>query len=277
MSPEQALGAHLDHRTDIFSLGIVLYQMLTGRKPFVDDTERSALEKIRTDMPPAPRSLCEVDKHLEQLVLRCMEKEPADRFGSTQELVVALEQYLAATVNQNYRARIIMFLKEHGVLSEDETQATLHPALIGQYFGRRPLFHVNRRSRTGLLIAGLGVLLLAGGGFTYLKLWPKGEEQVTERVRRCEPTVVETETGFLRVTASPWARVEVDGKVLATTPFDRPVPLKPGPHLVRLTNPYFETAEREVHIVANQVLDLSVPLTRAPRATEAKPDSGDRP
>ncbi len=49
MSPEQILGDKLDFRSDIFSLGIVLYQMLTGRKPFVEDDSRTVMQKIRLD------------------------------------------------------------------------------------------------------------------------------------------------------------------------------------------------------------------------------------
>jgi hypothetical protein len=273
MSPEQALGGRLDHRSDIFSLGIVMYQMVTGNKPFQDDTERSAMEKIRTDTPTPPRSVqADIPKIFEEIIYCCMEKTPDDRYGSTQELVVRLEQYLAATVNQNYRARLLMYLKEQEVVSQDETSATLHPALIGEYMGKVPLIKLRRRARRMAVALVLMLLLgLPGGVLLYTKVLFKIPTNPAVQVQPCIPTPGKGAMGFLRVVANPWAAVVVDGRQVATTPFDRPLPLPPGKHKVMLTNPYFETIEREVEVLKDKVVTLEEALRRS------GPPPGDSP
>jgi len=273
MSPEQVLGGKLDHRSDIFSLGIVMYQMVTGQKPFVEDEQRTAMEKIREDSPARPRSVnAEIPKAFESILMRCLEKEPGDRFSSTQELVVALEQYLASTVTQNYRAQLLMYLKDQHVLSQDETMATLHPAMIGDYMGRVSLFRIRRRTRSRLLWLFVLLLALPAGmvGYWYFKLRPLLRAVHHTTTGPCIPVAVNRDKGFLRVLAHPWARIEVDGKERSTTPRDRPLALKPGTHRVKLVNPYFETVERRVQIKKNEVTSITEVLKRT---TPATPDA----
>ena len=72
MSPEQILGDKLDYRSDMFSLGIVLYQMVCGRKPFIEDDHKSVMHKIRLEKYPSPRKLNpEIPRELERILARC--------------------------------------------------------------------------------------------------------------------------------------------------------------------------------------------------------------
>ena len=91
MSPEQARGLRLDHRSDIFSLGSVLYEMLAGQPPFrrptVADTVSAILNEEAPALPPASR----VDGALERIVRHCLEKDPALRFQSARDLAFDLE------------------------------------------------------------------------------------------------------------------------------------------------------------------------------------------
>jgi serine/threonine-protein kinase len=281
MSPEQIVGDKLDHRSDIFSLGIVMYQMVTGQKPFVEDEQRSAMQKIRHDAAPPPRSLNPlVDKDLERIIQHCMQKRPDDRYASTQELVITLEQYLAAHVTQNYRARLVMFLKEEKLLSADETTATLHPALIGDYQGQRPLLRIRRRARWPL--AFFAVLITAVAALSIVLAEHLRARRGTQPRPTCVTAPVEP-PAYLRVVAHPWARVEIDGRIETTTPFDRPLALETGPHKIRLTNPYFETVERSFVLRKGETLTLTETLQRAsstdgPTSTEVQKDAsaGDR-
>src|SRR5262249_34871949 len=75
MSPEQIMGDRLDFRSDIFSLGIVLYQMATGKKPFIEDEQKSVMHKIRLEKyVPARRINPQIPRELERIVARCMQK-----------------------------------------------------------------------------------------------------------------------------------------------------------------------------------------------------------
>ncbi|MFI5197412.1 MAG: protein kinase [Thermoanaerobaculia bacterium] len=86
MSPEQAWGKRLDRRSDIFSLGSVLYEMLTGTPLFEGDTDMSVLEKVRegTVEPPSSRGV-EVPKRVDQIVLKALAKNPQDRYQNASE------------------------------------------------------------------------------------------------------------------------------------------------------------------------------------------------
>ena len=91
MSPEQALGRPLDGRTDIFSLGIVMFEMLTGRLPFTGTSATEIIDNIiHLDPPPISRFSCQAPAELERIVKKCLEKERDRRYQSARELATDL-------------------------------------------------------------------------------------------------------------------------------------------------------------------------------------------
>ncbi len=87
MSPEQVTDSKVDRRTDVFSLGCILYRVLTGKKPFTGKTIVDTLVKIVREPPLPPRHhQPKLSASLEELVLKCLEKEKGDRYQSTLEL-----------------------------------------------------------------------------------------------------------------------------------------------------------------------------------------------
>ena len=91
MSPEQALGHEVDGRLDIFSLGVVLYELTTGRVPFSGESATETIEHIRHAQPEAiPRLNYEAPAELERIIRKCLEKNPEDRYQSGKELLIDL-------------------------------------------------------------------------------------------------------------------------------------------------------------------------------------------
>jgi len=92
MSPEQAGAAHIDGRSDLYSLGCVLYEMLAGTPPFTGPSTQALLARHALDaVPPLKTVRKSVPRHVEQVVMRALEKVPADRFASAAALATALE------------------------------------------------------------------------------------------------------------------------------------------------------------------------------------------
>lgn len=92
MSPEQCTGSPVDARTDIYSLGIVLYEMLTGRKPFTADSSMAVMHQQVYDTPPAPHLFVpNLPWQVEQVVDRAMAKTPEARYQTMGEFATALE------------------------------------------------------------------------------------------------------------------------------------------------------------------------------------------
>jgi len=264
MSPEQILGDKLDFRSDIFSVGIVLYQMLTGRKPFVEDDTRTVMQKIRLDRFEAPKKLgVDVPRKLERIMGRCLQKMPANRYPTTQALIDDLTEFLAPRVPMSHNARLVMFLNEIGVMSGDQTEEVLSavaPRVLRS--GRRNkgfLWNVTKWQSLALaliLLSGISVQAASGR-------W--SGPSVGEPPVALSPS----EAGLLTVSAEPWAHVHVDGVHVLTTPAARAIPLTPGRHYVKYTNPYFAPVEHEVIIEAGGTAHDHAALTE-PLAADTK-------
>jgi WD40 repeat protein/tRNA A-37 threonylcarbamoyl transferase component Bud32 len=145
MSPEQASGEvnNIGPATDVYALGAILYEFLTGRPPFKGATEEKTLEQVRTQEPVAPRRLQpKVPRDLEIICLKCLQKESARRYASAGELA----------------DRLRMFLDGKPI----PDRAVSLPERIGKWAKRRPalaaLAGVSIAATVGLLVLVVAVL-----------------------------------------------------------------------------------------------------------------------
>ncbi|HEX7481018.1 MAG TPA: serine/threonine-protein kinase [Polyangiales bacterium] len=265
MSPEQILGDKLDFRSDIFSLGIVLYQCITGRKPFLEDESRTVMQKIRLDRYTSPRKLVgSVPSSIERLLARCMEKLPVNRYPSTQVLIDDVVEFLAGRVSINHNARLVMYLRDVGVVGPAEADAVLTAGVMRSPRAAAPVAGLVQSAVLPFAVL-LACAVLAGGGI---------QASAGRFSHRSEPAEGDTQlslsrAGFLRVVAEPWADVIIDGELALTTPSAARIPLSSGKHYVKLVNPFYQEHAAEVVIRSGDTQLLEATLR--PRHQAAAP------
>ena len=271
MAPEQILGEGVDARSDLFSLGVVLYQLLCGARPFErgdDGDQRPAAHRIRRDPPiPLHRRAPDVPAPLERIVMRAIQKLPADRFPTAEAMAESLEELAAARSGVRGPALLVRALEGAGLVTASGTEDSAA---------------LPRRKRVSArpAIAGLALLGAAGavgGALLQTTAHRDGEAAGSRPLDLLPPSA-----GFLRVLATPWAEVWVDGQRVDVTPFARPIPLPEGTHYVTLIHPSAPLEKRTVAIVHGEtrtidavmaVPQLAPPEDAAPEQASVAPSS----
>jgi len=260
MSPEQILGEPLDARTDIFSLGVVLYQLIAGVRPFDGPDTKSTAQRIRHSGPHsllspvgalAASSGASASRAVERIIMRCIEKLPGDRFASCRELASSLESILRAETTSSTEDLVTTELLRLKFI--DQAPASRRSAQMSL------VLDMGRASLWPAVRGFFGLLLLALAGGIYIQREArKSESDTSGKPGALE--LVPARAGLLRVVARPWAEVIVDGQHIDVTPFARPIPLGGGTHYVTLKHPKAPDERRVVKITPGETVMLDVTM-----------------
>jgi eukaryotic-like serine/threonine-protein kinase len=252
MSPEQILGEGVEARTDIFSLGVVLYQLVCGARPFErgDEAERRpTAHRIRREPPiPLHRRAPDVPAALERVIMRAIEKRPADRFPSVQAMAERLEGLSAARSGLGGDERVVRALAHAGLATPGDTVTATAP---------KPREHASVKSATAG-IAVLGAMAIAGGVALQATAHREGQAAGARPLELAPHS-----PGYLRVLATPWAEVSVDGQPVDVTPFSRGIALPPGTHYVTLVHPNAPVEKRTIAVASGETRTVDVVMAVA--------------
>ncbi|MBL8203565.1 MAG: serine/threonine-protein kinase [Blastocatellia bacterium] len=202
MSPEQVQGKDLDHRSDIFSFGIILHEMLGGQRVFTGESQVDVMHAIlRTDPPDLSETNAKVSPQLDKIVRRCLEKQPERRFQTASDLGFALEAmtsagYALALAGEAGYARALA-----GNSGPDDA-ATPTDSSSGQHAGARA--YPGWRERLAWIGLGLTTLIALALGVAYVR-----RPALEAEPMRLSITPPEKATSF------DWPVISPDGRTLA--------------------------------------------------------------
>jgi len=274
MSPEQVVGDSLDGRTDIFSLGSVLYQMLTGEKPFIADENETVLQKIRLqNTPSAKKFRPDLPRSLERIQQRCMQKRKDDRYWPTRELVRALERFISNRGIESENALLVNFFRENDFIDEQSAGEHLDLARRSGYKSELPMrykfpslksFVIGGVALGAVLLMLIGVLLgrhVFSGAPSLSKGDAIAAEEGDSGENRDKSGIDESsQRGGVRINVRPWAHIHIGSKKLGTTPLADVLSLPPGHHAVKLSNPYCRDKIVDVVLRQGEVRTISEEL-----------------
>ncbi len=303
MAPEQVRSEATDRRTDVFSLGVVLYELLCGRRAFDGDSLDAITRAVREHQPPAAHKVAQtVPLALSEIAARAMSKRPEDRQRSARVLARELHEWLQATPEalqsgeDDTTLSAAPRLRRAGQLAAALCGALLlgvgawyalaaarstSPPGAGSTLAQGPDASTSSERTAIAPTAGtqaipdaaasaadgiattdpangaVAVAPPADATATQASDSPASESATTPNVATAAiGAETEPATGVLQLAVSPWAEVEIDGRVVGITPPLRQLSLSPGRHTVRLRNGAFAPHVATIEVAADETATI---------------------
>ena len=223
LSPEQVAGQPADDRSDQFAFGVVLYELLCGRRPFAGDSLATVLGAIVRDAPPAPHTLRpEVTKELDAIVMRCLEKDPARRHPSMADVAEAIGRYqgrlAAAAASRGLFRRPVVVALAVALVAVVAVAGWLWVRFADERWARQALPEITRLTEEGNLYDAYQLALQASRRVP-------GDAAVQELIDRITlPIAVATEPAGALVEVKSYRDPDGTWQRLGETPIDVRVP-----------------------------------------------------